>query len=56
MGVNRVVEGIGIPHPVGDPTLPKETELHLRMRILETAIVALETEVTAPTVFKVIPN
>ena len=53
MGVNRIVEGVGIPHPLGDPKLPREAELRQRIRILETVIAAFETEVTGPTIFKV---
>ena len=56
MGVSRIVEGVGIPYPLGDPTLPKEAELHQRVGILETAITALETQVTGPTIFKAATN
>ena len=52
MGVNRIVEGIGIPYPLGDPALALDAELDLRTRILMAAMDALETEVTGPTVFK----
>jgi glycine/betaine/sarcosine/D-proline reductase family selenoprotein B len=51
MGVNRIVEGVGIPYPLGDPKLPKESELRQRIHILETAITAFETEVAGPTIF-----
>jgi betaine reductase len=53
MGVNRIVEGVGIPHPLGDPKLPREAELQQRVRILETVITAFETEVSGPTIFRV---
>lgn len=52
MGVNRIVVGVGIPHPLGDPALPKEEERGLRRRIVETALRALETPVDGPTIFR----
>lgn len=52
MGVNRIVEGVGIPHPFGDPRLPKEAELEQRIQLLEAALAALRTQVTGPTIFR----
>lgn len=54
MGVSRIVEGVGIPYPLGDPTLPKEIELQQRIQILENAVNAFLTQVTGPTIFKLI--
>ena len=48
---NRIVKGVSIPHPCGDPNLPKELDAHLRRQIIQTALRALESEVTGPTVF-----
>lgn len=48
---NRIVKGVSIPHPCGDPSLSKELDAHLRQAIIRTALKALETEVEAPTVF-----
>ena len=48
---NRIVKGVSIPHPCGDPNLPKELDARLRREIIRTALRALEAEVTGPTVF-----
>jgi len=50
---NRIVKGvsISIPHPCGDPSLPKDLDARLRREIVRTALKALEAEVTGPTVF-----
>lgn len=48
---NRIVKGVSIPHPCGDPSLPKELDARLRREIIRTALRALESEVTGPTVF-----
>jgi glycine reductase len=48
---NRIVKGVSIPHPCGDPNLSKELDASLRRTIVETALRALESEVTGPTVF-----
>ena len=51
---NRIVKGVSIPHPCGDPSLPQDLDLRLRREIVQTALKALESEVKGPTVF--IPN
>jgi glycine reductase complex component B subunit gamma len=48
---NRIVKGVSIPHPCGDPNLSKELDARLRREIIQTALRALESEVTGPTVF-----
>jgi len=48
---NRIVKGVSIPHPCGDPNLSKELDARLRREIIQTALRSLETEVTGPTVF-----
>ena len=48
---NRIVKGVSIPHPCGDPSLSKELDARLRREIIQTALRALEAEVTGPTVF-----
>ena len=48
---NRIVKGVSIPHPCGDPNLSKEVDARLRREIIKTALRALEAEVTGPTVF-----
>jgi glycine reductase complex component B subunit gamma len=48
---NRIVKGVSIPHPCGDPSLSKELDARLRREIVRTALKALETAVERPTVF-----
>jgi glycine reductase len=48
---NRIVKGVSIPHPCGDPNLSKELDARLRRAIIQTALRALESEVKGPTVF-----
>jgi glycine reductase len=48
---NRIVKGVSIPHPCGDPGLSKELDARLRREIVKTALRALESEVKGPTVF-----
>ena len=47
----RIVKGVSIPHPFGDPALPAELDARLRKQIVETALKALESDVQKPTVF-----
>ena len=53
VGANRIVPAIAIPHPLGNPSLEPCEEKQLRRKIVDTAIKALETEVTEQTVFEV---
>jgi glycine reductase complex component B subunit gamma len=48
---HRIVKGVSIPHPCGDPSLAPELDARLRREIVATALKALETEVEKPTVF-----
>ena len=48
---NRVVRGVQVQHPCGDPKLPEEADRDLSRRIVWTALSALQTRVTAPTLF-----
>jgi len=48
---NRIVKGVSIPHPCGDPSLPSDLDARLRREIVQTALKALGAEVTGPTVF-----
>ncbi|KPV64546.1 MAG: Glycine/sarcosine/betaine reductase selenoprotein B (GRDB) [Candidatus Bathyarchaeota archaeon BA1] len=52
VGSNRIVPAVAIPHPCGDPKLPLDKEKELRRMIVEEALRALATEVSAQTVFK----
>jgi glycine reductase len=51
---NRIVKGVSIPHPCGDPSLPQDLDARLRREIVRTALAALESEVKGPTLFS--PN
>lgn len=49
---NRVVRGVQVQHPCGDPKLPPEADWDLTLRIVRTALDAIQTEVTGPTLFE----
>mgnify|MGYP000008015780 FL=1 len=51
VGANRIVPAIAIPHPLGNPALDADEEKSLRRKIVEKALVALETEVDGQTIF-----
>lgn len=51
VGASRIVKGVKIPHPCGDPGLPPEVDEKLRKSIVETALMALGEEVRESTVF-----
>lgn len=51
MGVNRIIQGKAITHPVGDPVLDPERELQLRRLIVQRALSALTELVPGPTIF-----
>lgn len=48
---NRVVRGVQVQHPCGDPKLPAEADRDLSLRIVLAALSALKTPVTEPTLF-----
>ena len=50
-GANRVVQGVKIEHVCGDPALTPEMSRTLRRRLVERAVRALATPVSAPTLF-----
>ena len=52
VGANRIIPTIAIPHPLGNPSLDKAEEKKLRRKLVDKALVALETEVTGQTVFE----
>jgi glycine reductase len=51
VGANRIVPSIAIPHPLGDPDKSPEEEKAIRRRLVETALAALETEISGQRVF-----
>jgi glycine reductase len=51
VGANRIVPGVAIPHPVGDPSKGIEGDRALRRELLERALKAIMTPVDEQTVF-----
>jgi hypothetical protein len=51
-GANRVIRGARIEHVCGDPHLGPEKDYAYGMRIVCTALEALGTSVTGPTLFE----
>lgn len=51
VGAPRIVPTRGIPYPTGDPSLDPTAERQWRRQLLETALEALTTSVTGPTIF-----
>ncbi|MBF8266702.1 MAG: selenoprotein glycine/betaine/sarcosine/D-proline reductase family [Dehalococcoidia bacterium] len=45
VGSNRVIQGHGIVHPLGDADLPPEEEKELRRQLVQQALEALKREV-----------
>ncbi len=52
VGANRVLCGVSITHPTGDPSLSVGDERALRKRLLDRALRMLATEVDARTVWE----
>jgi hypothetical protein len=51
VGASRVVKGSRIEHVCGNPSLPPEKDLAVGVRIVRTALEALQTRVASPTLF-----
>ena len=54
IGAKRVITGVRVPHPVGQPGASDEEDINIRREILKTAIESLAEEITEPTIFQ--PN
>lgn len=52
VGAPRMVPTRGIPYPAGDPSLSEEDERAWRRTLLETALLAVSSHVSKPTVFQ----
>lgn len=52
VGSNRIVPGVAIPHPVGDPDLGSEGDRAARKELLLRAFRAMQTEITEQTIFE----
>ena len=54
-GANRILRGVAITNPTGDPTLPADDERALRVAFMRRALEMLATDVEARTVWEVTP-
>lgn len=52
IGANRIIPGVGIPYPLGDPTQGDEDSKKLRKQLVKRALRTLKTPVDAQTVFE----
>ena len=52
IGANRIVPAIGIPYPMGDPTLGEEKSREIRENLVVRALKALTVPVEEQTVFE----
>lgn len=44
VGVNRILTGVAVPNPVGDPSLTADQEKILRREIVDKALEMLQTD------------
>ena len=51
LGANRVVRGVKIPHPCGDPSLEPGGDHALRVGLVKTSLRALVTKLDAARIF-----
>jgi glycine reductase complex component B subunit gamma len=52
LGANRVVRGVKIPHPLGDPTADAAHDQAVRRGIVTAALGALQARIERPTIFQ----
>lgn len=52
IGANRIVPAIGIPYPMGDPTLGEKKSHEIRENLVVRALKALTVPVEEQTVFE----
>ena len=52
LGANRVIRGVKIPHPCGDPTLDPARDHALRVGLVRAALRALSTKLDKAAVFE----
>jgi glycine reductase len=53
VGANRILHGVAITHPTGDPTRSPDDERAMRRRIVERAVEMLQADVEPRTVWEV---
>ncbi len=52
IGANRIIPGVGIPYPLGDPTQGEVDSKKIRMNMVKRALKVLQTPVDGQTVFE----
>lgn len=52
VGTNRIIPGIAIPHPVGNPEQGQDGDLATREEIVKRALRAITTEIDEQTIFE----
>ena len=52
VGANRIVPGVAIPHPLGDPQKGDDADHAKRRELLLRALDAMQTEIHDQTVFE----
>ena len=52
IGANRIIPGVGIPYPLGDPLQGEEDSYKIREKMVRRALKALQTPVEDQTVFE----
>jgi glycine/betaine/sarcosine/D-proline reductase family selenoprotein B len=55
VGANRILRGVSITHPTGDPSLAAGDEHELRVAMVRRALEMLRTEVEPGTVWELEP-
>ena len=52
IGANRIIPGVGIPYPLGDPTQGEADSKKIREKMVRRALKTLQTHVSEQTVFE----
>ena len=52
VGSNRIVPGVAIPHPVGEPAKGPEADKKARRELLMRALEAMTTSISEQTIFE----
>jgi glycine reductase complex component B subunit gamma len=55
VGANRILRGVAITHPTGDPSIEPEAERAMRLRLLRRALALLAAEVEPRTTWELEP-
>jgi betaine reductase len=53
LGAGRILRGVAIAHPVGDPAIPPAEEAALRERLVHRAIDMLESDLPRGTIWEI---